>query len=92
MITIPQNVMRLGMIASFAVGGIVTERLAIFTYKLAVPAIKRLYDKMATSSRPFSVTPRRKRPTIVRTHGPVNGPTNGNHGKKPKVVPTAAAE
>jgi hypothetical protein len=87
MITIPQNVMRLTMIATFALGGIVVERLAILTYKLAKPGMKRLYDKMAKSSRPFSVTPLRKRPTVDRTHRPING----HHStKKPKVVANAA--
>jgi hypothetical protein len=92
MITIPQNVMRLTMIATFALGGIAIERLTILAYKLAKPSVKRLYDKMAASSRPFSVTPRRKRRTVDRTHRPINGGhTNGHHHtKKPKVVPQAA--
>lgn len=87
MITIPQNVMRLGLIASFAVGGIVAERLAILTYKLAKPAAMRLYDKVAASARPISIVPRRSKPKPT-----VNKSANG-HGqvkKAPKVVPTAA--
>ena len=88
MITIPQNVMRLGLIATFAAGGIVAERLAILTYKLAAPAVKRLYDKVVSSSRPISIIPRRNRPK------PTAHKANGHgHGRKaPKSVPTAAAE
>ena len=91
MITIPQNVMRLGLIAAFAAGGIVAERLVIVTYKLAAPAVKRLYDKVVASTRPISIVPRRSRPKPAKA--PVNG-HGGHHGhgkKGPKVVPPAAA-
>jgi hypothetical protein len=48
--------------------------------------VLRLYDKMAKSSRPFSVTPRRHKPA------PAAAKANGHgHAKKgPKIVPTAA--
>ena len=90
MITIPQNVMRLGMIASFAIGGIAAERLAILTYKLAAPAAKRLYDKLVKSSRPISIVPRRTKPKPAPKPAAVHNKPNGHgHGKKgPKVVPT----
>jgi hypothetical protein len=90
MITIPQNVMRAGMIAGFAIGGIVVERLAILSYKLAAPAVKRLYDRATKSSRPFTIVPRRSRkPKPVAPKSPVNG--HGGHKKGPKIVPPAVA-
>jgi hypothetical protein len=89
MITIPQNVMRAGMIAGFALGGIIVERLAILTYKLAAPTVRRLYGKVVTSSTPFTITPRRHKPRAA--HKAANG-HSGHHPKKgPKVVPPAAA-
>ena len=91
MITIPQNVMRAGMIASFAIGGIVVERLAILAYKMAAPAVRHLYGKVVASSTPFTIVPRRQKPRAAH-HKAANGHGSGHHAKKgPKVVPPAAA-